>query len=264
MKTEANIENVYDHDTVPAILPRSLMSGLRAMRPSRRSFPVQTKLELPTQGLYGYKLEKHRWAIERTVAVVKEVGRIWALRGHLQRLGVGDLSKRGGGDIPDHGSHETGRDVDMDMLRNDGTETDSGRITYLSPRYSRNLTQELIDLWHANGVAALIFVLFNDSQLTGVRRYDGHDNHLHFRLAFPGQGTIFPTLEHGSNGAAVRELQRRLNFWNSSLAAPTPSLSIDGDFGTSTKVAVRAFQNAAGISASGKVLSNTWRALPVA
>jgi conjugal transfer mating pair stabilization protein TraG len=101
---------------------------------------------LRTTDLYDYKIEKYRFAIAQAVAAVEEVGRIWSLSRASPRLGVGDISKKGGGTIPDHGSHKLCRDIDIDMLRNDGTETDSGRITFESPNDSLELTHELVDL----------------------------------------------------------------------------------------------------------------------
>jgi peptidoglycan hydrolase-like protein with peptidoglycan-binding domain len=39
------------------------------------------------------------------------------------------------------------------------------------------------------------------------------------------------------------------------------SLTVDGDFGTSTQNAVKSFQTGAGLAASGKVDTATWQAL---
>lgn len=225
--------------------------------------PVKTKLSLPALGLYGYKSEQYRFGLAQTVAAIQEVGRIWSLRHDAQRLGVGDISKQNGGLIPDHGSHRLGRDIDMDMLRNDGSETDSGRITWQSDNYSQDLTQELIDLWHANGVLALKVIFFNDPGIVGANWENNHDNHLHVRLHFPGEAASFPLLQHGGGGAAVRELQRRLGFWRAANAVPIAEVKVDGDFGDHTDAAVRSFQSHAGLTVDGKAGDATWKALPV-
>lgn len=64
------------------------------------------------------------------------------------------------------------------------------------------------------------------------------------------------TLQQGSNGADVTELQIRVAGW----AADSPSqtrVSIDGDFGPGTNAAVRRFQAAYGLLVDGIVGANT-------
>lgn len=79
---------------------------------------VQTSAEeLPVRG-YGFERFRPRspnyWGAPRLVALIQEAA------AHVQRqlpgtppLVVGDLSARGGGKIPGHNSHRTGRDVDL-------------------------------------------------------------------------------------------------------------------------------------------------------
>jgi hypothetical protein len=66
-----------------------------------------------------------------------------------------------------------------------------------------------------------------------------------------------PTLQLGSKGDAVRELQRTLNAWYPSMAR----LTIDGDFGTATKARVTYVQRRLGLEADGIVGPRTWAAL---
>ncbi|GAB3807627.1 D-Ala-D-Ala carboxypeptidase family metallohydrolase [Micromonospora zhanjiangensis] len=64
------------------------------------------------------------------------------------------------------------------------------------------------------------------------------------------------TLQQGSNGADVKELQIRVAGW----AAASPShtrVAIDGDFGPGTDGAVRRFQAAYGLAVDGQVGPNT-------
>ncbi|MER9184411.1 peptidoglycan-binding domain-containing protein [Mesorhizobium sp. M0767] len=249
---------------VPEEYPPGFLEKSPPFAATATPFPIDVDLALPAAGLYGYKLPKYRFGIAQAVAAAEEVGRIWALRRASPRLGIGDISKKGGGTIPDHGSHKLGRDIDMDMLRNDGTETDSGRITYKSPNYSLELTQELVDLWHANGALALKVIFFNDPDIVGANWEDNHDNHLHMRLFFPGEASDYPLLQVGSKGAAVRELQRRLGFWRLIDSVDIEELAIDGDFGNRTDAAVRRFQTLAGFTPDGKAGDQTWKELPVA
>ena len=72
--------------------------------------------------------------------------------------------------------------------------------------------------------------------------------------AFPG------VLRRGASGRAVRELQYYLylmHTYNPSL----PSVNIDGNFGTATEAAVRAFQRSAGLTSDGVVGRATWENL---
>jgi hypothetical protein len=66
-----------------------------------------------------------------------------------------------------------------------------------------------------------------------------------------------PRLARGAKGTAVVELQRRLNA-----SEPSPSLGVDGDFGPLTETALRSFQQASGIPATGAADDCTWAALP--
>jgi hypothetical protein len=63
-----------------------------------------------------------------------------------------------------------------------------------------------------------------------------------------------PMLEEGDTGAAVKTLQTRLNVWGATLA-------VDGDFGSLTLAAVKAFQTAHHLSVDGIVGPLTWAAL---
>ena len=99
-----------------------------------------------------------RYGTASTIAALYEVGRIWRLRRAAPRVGVGDISLRGGGVIDGHASHETGRDVDQRPMKNDGTE---GPVTWAQAKYSHSLTQELIDIIYANGVVMVKVIGFN-------------------------------------------------------------------------------------------------------
>ena len=63
-----------------------------------------------------------------------------------------------------------------------------------------------------------------------------------------------PVLSEGGTGPAVVRLQQRLNIWGA-------TLNTDGDFGPATLAAVRAFQQAHGLSVDGVVGPATWAAL---
>ena len=63
-----------------------------------------------------------------------------------------------------------------------------------------------------------------------------------------------PTLTEGDTGPAVQRLQTRLNVWGA-------TLTVDGNFGPATLVAVKAFQAAQKLTVDGIVGPQTWSAL---
>ena len=64
-----------------------------------------------------------------------------------------------------------------------------------------------------------------------------------------------PVVKRGSASNAVRRVQRALN------AAGDPRLPVTGVFGATTTTAVRAYQSAVGLPATGVVASDTWTSL---
>jgi hypothetical protein len=170
---------------------------------------------------------------------------------------VGDISLKGGGDIDGHASHETGRDVDMRPIRNDGKE---GPVKWWDSNYSGILTQELIDIIYCNGIVRVKVIGFNDPNVQGCVNWNNHDNHLHVRFFFEDEAPGYPTLQLGlNNSPALREFQRRVNVWLQQ-KSDGGHIVEDGDFGQNTLDATLAFQNALGLVADGEVGRNTWEA----
>ncbi|MCA1812184.1 MAG: penicillin-insensitive murein endopeptidase, partial [Halobacteriales archaeon] len=140
---------------------------------------VQAALPAPAPGLVPYGRPHRQYGRLEAIQALLTVGRRWAER-HAggPRIGIGDISFRTGGLMPPHKSHQAGLDVDIRPMRADGAE--AGTVwSDPSTQYSRARTQELVDLLRQNGVLQVEMVLFNDPAVTGVRRWPGHDNHLH-------------------------------------------------------------------------------------
>jgi murein endopeptidase len=99
------------------------------------------------------------------------------------RVVVGDLSRRGGGEIDEHVSHENGLDVDVYYPRRDGRLRPPRRVEQVDLR----LAQDLVDRFVAAG-AQIVFV-GSSIPLSGptgvVVPYPGHDDHLHVRITAP-------------------------------------------------------------------------------
>jgi murein endopeptidase len=123
-----------------------------------------------------------RWGTDWLVRIVVRVIRDYAAaHPHAPRLGIGDLSRRGGGYFgPRHVSHQNGLDVDVYYPRRDRAE----RPPKVASQIDRRLSQDLVDRFVRAG-AARIFIGPN----TALRGPPGivevlwnHDNHLHVRI----------------------------------------------------------------------------------
>ncbi len=100
------------------------------------------------------------------------------------RVVIGDISRRDGGRMDDHVSHQNGLDVDVYYPRLDHNL--SAPIT--PSQVDRRLTQDLLDRFVAAG-AQVVFVGYS----TGLRGpsgvvvpYPNHENHMHVRFPQPG------------------------------------------------------------------------------
>lgn len=158
------------------------VAPIPAKRPAHPN--VNTPLPRSGPGFYSYKPVSQQYGLPETIQALQAIGSAWQ-RAHPQgpRLGIGDISLRGGGPIRGHVSHQKGVDVDIHLVRNDGREEPT---RYQLPQYSRAMTQELINLIRANGILGVRYIFFNDPKATGVKPWPNHDNHLHVRFIAPG------------------------------------------------------------------------------
>jgi hypothetical protein len=127
------------------------------------------------------------WGTDRlvrtTLRVIEEYA---AAHPDAPRVGVGDLSRRDGGDFgprfgwPGHASHQNGLDVDVYYPRLDRKERAPRRVSQIDVR----LSQDLVDRFVAAG-ATKVFV-GPSTPLRGprgvVEALPMHDNHVHVRL----------------------------------------------------------------------------------
>lgn len=144
---------------------------------------VNTPLPRSGAGFYSYKPAPQQYGLPETIMALQAIGSAWQ-KGYPQgpRIGIGDISLRGGGPMRGHKSHQKGVDVDIRLFRTDGREEPT---RYQLPEYSRAMTQELINLIRANGILGVRYIFFNDPRATGVKPWPNHDNHLHVRFIAP-------------------------------------------------------------------------------
>lgn len=145
-------------------------------------FPgVNTQLPISGTGYYSYaQFREKQFGLSQTIEAIQKIGELWFANHRSGPLiGVGNISKNGGGPVPPHSSHQTGLDVDFRLLRSDGARIG---ITFRDGSYSRSRTQALVNAILSNPVLRVKLILCNDNNLKGVQPWPGHDDHLHVRF----------------------------------------------------------------------------------
>jgi penicillin-insensitive murein DD-endopeptidase len=143
---------------------------------------VSSQLSPAGEGFTTYNRANNgadQYGTEKTIQRIVEIGRRWAVFCAVP-FAVGDISRKGGGVLPPHKSHQRGVDLDLRPLRTDGQNLP---ITYLDAGYSRDRTRELVKLIREVEPRAIIY--FNDSVLIReklTQHLTGHHNHLHVRF----------------------------------------------------------------------------------
>ncbi len=144
--------------------------------------PVNTVLPRSGEGFRTYSAPGSQYATESVANELRTSSAEWARRGGSP-VNIGDISKRGGGDIAGHETHEQGRQVDIRPFRRDGGNVP---VTWQSRAYDREQTRSYIEFMKERNPGTT--VLFNDPVLVKeglTQKYEGHDNHLHF--SFPNR-----------------------------------------------------------------------------
>jgi peptidoglycan hydrolase-like protein with peptidoglycan-binding domain len=144
---------------------------------------INKVLEINGEGYTTYNREPggaDQFGTEMTINRIEDLGRKWFLLHPEVLLQFGDISRKGGGSFPPHGSHKNGRDVDVRPIRKDN-RTDP--ISVGEVQYDTIRTEEFVKLVRSRHPTALI--LFNDDRLIkkGLTKFTpGHHNHLHIRF----------------------------------------------------------------------------------
>jgi hypothetical protein len=92
-------------------------------------------------------------------------------------LGIVELSKEAGGNLPPHKSHRRGIDADIRPLRKDKKNLP---VSMTELQYSRDLTRALVGYLLEDPNVSLI--LFADKQIDGITYDKHHHDHLHVRF----------------------------------------------------------------------------------
>jgi penicillin-insensitive murein DD-endopeptidase len=178
--------------------------------------------EAPYLRVVPYYAESHaRWGLPALIGLIERAGRRVARHYPGSVLGVGDLSRRGGGELDRHHSHESGRDADLGFYIRTATNkpllvdrflafTSTGTSSSLPGAVfddARNwaLIEALIEdsearVTHVFVAPAIRARLLRFAEQSGVslavrqraaevmsqpRRVPAHDDHFHIRIACP-------------------------------------------------------------------------------
>jgi len=187
--------------------------------------------------------DQFQFGQQSTIDAAVRVAASWNEKHSNRPFSIGQISKKGGGPMPPHKSHQLGVDVDVRPMRKDG---ENAPVTIADSQFDRELTTELIKVWWRLAPTQAVF--FNDQSVidAGLSRFvNGHHNHFHVRLRMKGD-----TLRIGDKGSDVAEVQERLGL-----------LEPDGVFGSTMLQAVEAFQAAHQLDPDGVVGPKTFKAL---
>lgn len=121
------------------------------------------------------------WATAAAVAQLEAAAKSFTGHG---KLPLGDAGFEHGGDIPGHGSHDMGMDIDIWPIRTDSAQCSAGRITWQSPQYDQAATRALAKAVRDAAPGHVKLIFFNDPDLIAeglTTQFPNHDNHLHVR-----------------------------------------------------------------------------------
>lgn len=209
--------------------------------------------QLPQQGpgYDCYEPPENRYGLPEVIQVIKYVCTEWNQRyPNGPRVGIGDISYQGGGYMPPHQSHQRGIDVDVALVAS--TPEEIG-LTFYDPKYSRQRTQELINLFRHNSILGIRVIFFNDPEVQGVEPCGGHDNHFHVSFLSPGvSASTYSSDQQGSLRLVVPPMQgERVRQLQENLAKIGATIDVDGIFGKQTDAAIRKFQSEQGLEIDG-------------
>lgn len=111
------------------------------------------------------------------LSVLFFVEREWQANDH-RKFGIGNISLAGGVPYPRHGSHKNGLQVDVRAIRRDGAH--AGVTIFQRDLYDKAATSRLIGIFRSH--PSVMSILFNDTDIPGVKAWVGHDDHFHVNI----------------------------------------------------------------------------------
>ncbi len=155
-------------------------AAVESVKPTKATKGVNTQLPAKGVGYTTYYSQDRKFGTAKTIERLQNIAKEWNKRHPNLPIPIGDISKKGGGDISGHASHEKGVDVDMRPFRKDGS---GGKVTVNSKNYDAKNTREFVKMVKEMYPKTLIG--FQDSALLKsgtTRNWANHDDHLHIRF----------------------------------------------------------------------------------
>ena len=97
---------------------------------------------------------KFQFGQKSTIDAAVAVGASWNALSPEHPFSIGQISLKGGGQMPPHKSHRVGLDVDVRPMRTDGANEP---LTITDSQYDRAATTELIALWWKKRPSRAVF-----------------------------------------------------------------------------------------------------------
>ena len=180
--------------------------GLSIGRPNRGR--IANSVQLPNSDLYSKRKPEVTWGTSHTVLQVqKSIAKFRRDSGFVGPIVIGAMSKRGGGRLHPHNSHQSGRDVDVGLPMIDGSDPDRPRYQNIDWRAAWRLVSSFLDTGEVEYVfleyrlqrhlreaassagvsSAELQKLFEWPQGRGaknrvIKHSDGHVTHVHVRI----------------------------------------------------------------------------------
>lgn len=152
---------------------------------------LKGSLNLPDTG-DGYRhyygtdsVDTDDWGTLKMLSCIEAVGR--AVKDRGIRMGVGDLSIRGGGPFPPHRSHQNGLDADLRYVRRDRKHIPLD-LRFEPEAYDLPATKTVFEAFFEVCNVEVMFVDTDrigftvDGQETRIIHVGGHSNHFHVRI----------------------------------------------------------------------------------
>jgi hypothetical protein len=128
-------------------------------------------------GYYPYSSMDRQYGTSSTIAALIRVCQKFVKKYPGLQVGIGDMSLASGAEMKPHKTHRNGRNADIRPMRQDGKML---AVSISDAQYSRERTKTLVEIIQAD--INYKSILFNDSAITGVTHWEGHDNHLHVSM----------------------------------------------------------------------------------
>jgi hypothetical protein len=182
------LDGVYGASTTAAVRSFQRHAGLEV---TGNADPLTwrrliTHLELPvwSDRVCDYSVGNGlaNWGTGAAIGQLQAAAERVVAKGH-GKVALGDIGHQHGGDIAGHETHEHGLDVDLRVMRDNQDQCRWGG-TWRMASYDRAATRDLVRAIRATAPGHVKLIYFNDPVLVDeglVRRYPGHDDHLHVR-----------------------------------------------------------------------------------